>query len=88
MLGIIKKGIENKTASIIMPLYKRPVRPRLEYCVQFCSLHFKKYMVELEKVQRRVTKMMTGLGHLPFEEWLQRLGLLSLREKVPEEGHD
>ena len=30
MLGIIKKGIENKTANIIMPLYKMLVRPHLE----------------------------------------------------------
>ena len=27
MLGIIRKGIENKTASIILPLYKSMVQP-------------------------------------------------------------
>ena len=31
--------------------------------------------MELEKVQKRVTKMMTGLRHLPYEERLQHLEL-------------
>ena len=35
MLGIIKRGMENKTANIIMPLYKLLVRLHLEYCMQF-----------------------------------------------------
>ena len=64
MLGIIKKGIENKIANIIMALYKMLVRQHLEYCIQFWSPHLKKDIVELEKVQKRATKMMTGLGHL------------------------
>ena len=49
MLGIIRKGIENKSASIIMPLYKSLVRPHLEYCVQFWSPHLKKDIIALEK---------------------------------------
>ena len=36
--------------------------------------HLKKDIVELEKVQKRVTKMITGLGHLLYEERLQHFG--------------
>ena len=50
MLGIIRKGIKNKTASIILSLYKSMVRPDLEYCTQFWSPHLKKDLVELEEV--------------------------------------
>ena len=81
MLGIIKKGIENKTANIIMPLYKMVVGLHLEYWVPFWSPHLKKDIVEMEKVQNRATKMMTGLGHLPYEERLQHLGLFSLEKR-------
>ena len=49
ILEIIKKGIENKTANILMSLYKTLARPDLEYCVQFLSPHLKKDIVELEK---------------------------------------
>ena len=79
MLGIIKRGIENKTANILMPLYKTMVRPHLKYCIQFWLLHLKKGVVELKKVQKRETQVITGLGHLPYEEGLQLLGLFSLR---------
>ena len=48
---------KNKTAQIIMPLYKMLISLHLEYYIQFWSLHLKKDIVELEKVQKRVTKM-------------------------------
>lgn len=65
MLGIIRKDIENETANIIIPLYKSVVKPHLEYCVHFWLPHLKKHIVETEKLQKRATKMMTGLGHIP-----------------------
>ncbi|CAM4653692.1 unnamed protein product [Lepidochelys kempii] len=81
MLGIIKKGIENKMENILLPLYKSMVCPHLEYCIQMWSPHLKKDIVALEKVQRRATKMISGLERVPYEERLKRLGLFSLEKR-------
>ena len=45
MLSIIRKGIENKTVRIILPVEKSMVRPHLEYCIQFWSPHLKKDII-------------------------------------------
>ena len=50
--------------------------------IHFWAALFKKVRELLEKVQRRTTKMIRSLEHLPYGERLRDLGLFSLGRGV------
>ena len=62
-----------------MKLYKGLVRPHLEYGQVVWYPHLKRQSASLEKVQRRATKLVKSLSHLPYLERLKSLNLPSLK---------
>ena len=79
MLGLIKRNFEHLDPQTFVQLYKSLVRSNLEYAVTVWNPH-KEYLIEeLEKVQRRATKIVKVCRSKSYLERLQHLKLPTLK---------
>ena len=80
-LGIINKVFKFKNKYAILRLYKSFVRPILEYASLVWSPYTVTYINKIEKVQKRMCRMIPELNGLPYQEQLEALELLSLQAR-------
>ena len=66
-LWSIRRAFSHVEAKTFLTLYTVFVRPKLEYCIQAASPCLKKDNWLLKKVQRRATKLIPGIGKLPYD---------------------
>ena len=81
VLGLINRHFKDLDIDSFRILYKSFVRPDLEYCVQVWSPYLRKDIEILEKVQRRATRLVTGMRKTGYEERLRVIGLQTLEQR-------
>ena len=79
MIGIIKRNFKYLSVSCFIMLFKCMVRSHLDYCNSVWAPYRKSDIDDLEKVQRRATKIVPALSKLTYEERLKRCGLTTLK---------
>ena len=78
VLGSIRRTFKYIDRNVFLNLYKSLVRPHLEYASPAWSITTKRDSAELERVQRRATKIVQKLKHLKYPDRLRALGLPTL----------
>ena len=82
IIGLIRRNITYKEKKLIISLYKAIVRPHLEYCIQAWRPYRKKDIEKnIERIQRRATKMIPELRDLSYEERLKECGLTNMETR-------
>ena len=79
MLGCIAHTFKYLDKDSFTLLYKSTVRPILEYASCIWSPHLKKDILMIENVQRRATRLLPDLRHLPYQGRLESLKLPTLK---------
>ena len=79
VLGLIKRNFKCMNKFTLITLYKSLVRPILEYGQPVWAPFLKRQTKLIENVQRRATKLISDIKHLPYEDRLADLQLPSLK---------
>ena len=83
ILGLVRATFTCLDETTVPRLFTTMVRPHLEYGnliwhPRFWHPRFRRDKVEVEKIQRRATKLIPRMKQLPYEDRLKVLGLPSL----------
>lgn len=81
LIHLIRKAFQDHSSQMILRLYKTYVRPKVEYAHIIWSPYYVKDIEQLERVQRRITKIPVELRHLPYENRLSILNLTTLYQR-------
>ena len=85
MIAWVARNLVCRSRDVMLLVYKSLIRPHIEYCVQIWS-PVPRYgnwatIIELENVQRKFTRLIDGVGLLPYGERLAKLKLTTLAER-------
>ena len=83
--GWVMRNILSRDAYVIVKVYKTLIRPHVEYCTQAWAPVARhgnwNFILKLEGIQRKITRIINGLGDLSYKQRLETLGLTTLLER-------
>jgi len=71
MIGLVRRTFQHITTKQFRKLYKTLIRPQLEYGNLIWHPRFKKDIESIERVQKRATKLVRYVRHLPYPDRLK-----------------
>lgn len=85
MVAWVTRSLISRDSEVMLQIYKSMIRPHIEYCVQLWSPlpnHGNWGLIfALEDIQRKYTRLIDGIGLLPYKARLSKLGLTTLLER-------
>ena len=81
VLGLIGRSFHFRTRQTLVTLYKTVARPKLEFSVAAWSPWLEKDVECLEKVQRRLVRMLSNIKGDSYESKLENAGLTTLKAR-------
>lgn len=79
MIGLLRRNFDRMSISSFTVLYKSMVRSHLDYCNSVWAPYLKSDTEDLEKIQKRATKILPALRNLSYPDRLKRCGLPTLK---------
>ena len=80
-LGQLQRAFHYRKKDMLVPLYKTFVRPRLESSVAAWSPWYETDIKLMEKVQERMTRLLSDVKGATYEDRLKEVGLTTLKER-------
>ena len=78
MIAVVKKSFTKVTKQVFLNIYNCLIRPHLEFANLIWHPRLIKHQKILENVQRRATRLVSGMKNLSYYERLEELNLSSL----------